>query len=202
MREFILHFGQDDGALADIADAMRGEFVVAEELTHGVVLPACARAVVPDGGRRRDVNVGGRFDARDAAQAVADDLDLGFELRFVGQLLEVAAAAATEVRAGRFDAHGRRLDDLDHRGEDDFAAHALDAHAHAITGCGQRDEERVTGGVRQPRAARHDALDLDFETIANDQRAFDAWRIRARSLPLLLLLWSLPFHVWELSRAR
>ncbi len=186
LREFVLYFGQDDGTFDHVADAVRSELVVADELAHRVVLPAGARTIAPDGGRGRDGNFGGWFDPRDAPQAVADDLDLGLQLRLVVQLLEVAPAAPAEIGTGRFDARGRRPDDLRDGREDHLAPHAFDARAHEIAGGGQRDEKRAPVGVRQPRAAGHDALDLDL--VDRAFRRLILIPARRFSSPLLLPL--------------
>jgi hypothetical protein len=170
-RERLLQFGDDDGTLRHVYDAVRGELVVTEMIVARVVLPARARAVAPNVGRGRDRNLGGRIDARDASQAVAYDLDLRGELRFVIQLLEVAAAAATEVGAGRLDALAPRRDDLLERGERDATLDALDPHAQHVADSRERDEDGEPARVRHPRAARHDALDGDFQHVA---------RLRAR----------------------
>jgi hypothetical protein len=77
--------------------------------------------------RTLDGNVAREFYPRNTAQTIADDLHLGSQLCFVAQLLKIAAAAATEVRTGRLDAHRRRLEDFHNRSEGHAALHALDA---------------------------------------------------------------------------
>ncbi len=180
--EFLLHGRRGDGAFDHVDDVMRAALVVAEVFAERVVLPARARAVVPLGGRGRDGDVGGRFEVRDAAEAVADDADFGFELRGVVELLEVAAAAATEVGAGRLDARGRGREQLRDRGEGDGAAGALDADEGAVAGRGERDEDGLPARVRQPDPARQDALDLDLDLGALAQRGAARRRTPARRL--------------------
>jgi hypothetical protein len=102
----------------------------------------------------------------DAPEAVADDLGLGRELRLVVELLEVAAAAAPEVRAGRLDARGRGREDFDERGEEGLAARPLDADAEAVARRGEPDEDGLPVGVREPDPARQDALDRHLQRRA------------------------------------
>src|SRR3546814_4326408 len=60
----------------------------------------------------------------------------------IGPVLQGAAAADHEMRAGRFDPVGRRLDQLDRARRDALAAVGLGARQHALAGQGEGHEHR------------------------------------------------------------
>jgi len=66
----------------------------------GADLQARTVAIIP-GRRRMDFDFAGQFEPGDAAQVLAQDFLLDFELVRVGGLLVMASAAAGEMRAGR-----------------------------------------------------------------------------------------------------
>jgi hypothetical protein len=185
-RQALGHGRGGHGTVGHVADAVRAALVVAEVAPHRVVLPARARAVAPDFGRRHHLDLGGRLGVRHAAQAVADDLGLGGELRLVGQLLKVAAAAAPEVGAGRLRAHVRGFEHFDDGSEGRAASNRLDAHAREVARRGQSDEERLPLGVREPDAARQDALDPHVEHRPCAQTPTSLRRLVPRRSSLIL----------------
>ena len=74
-------------------------------------------------------------DVGNAVEAIANNLYFRLKLRFIIQLLEIAAATATEVRTGRLNANWRGLDDLEDRSKRDLAPQAIDLNAHYVTRC-------------------------------------------------------------------
>src|SRR5205085_9844656 len=127
-------------------------------------------------------NLASEINPRYASKAVAYDLDFGRELRFVSHLLEVAAAAAPEVRAWWLNAKGRRHKHLYNRSEPDAPLLALYLHTNAITRRCERDQKRSSFSMSQPHSARQYALDCDFKAFALLPFSLDC-----RACPLLHL---------------
>src|SRR6185437_15423613 len=88
---------------------MRIGFEVPEQAAPGIVLPLGTRAIVPLVGGCRNFKLRNVFDPGNAPQTIADNLNLRVELRVIAQLLEITTAAATKVRAWRFNSEWRRL---------------------------------------------------------------------------------------------
>src|SRR5258705_9628509 len=92
-----------------VANAVRSPFIISEKFFFGLNLPAGAGPVVPLVNRRRYVNLVRGLKVRDTMQTVANHFNLRLQLRFISQLLKVAAAAASEVRTRRLNTDGGRL---------------------------------------------------------------------------------------------
>ena len=160
LRERVVHFRHRDRALRDIHQLVN----IAPVKTDDVILRMDGDPVpIAVGQRRRNDGAHRRIaETSDAAHRLFDLAGLEFELVVVADVLIAAAAAASEVRAGRGDAFGRWLQDLDQFrfGEllflpDDFRRDAL-----AIDRKG--NEDGFAGIARHAFAAESDVFDLQF----------------------------------------
>jgi len=124
-------------------------------------VPFRARPVTEFHRTRHDLNFG-RLKLADTLEAIADDPDLGVELRRVGQVLEVASAADARIFATRHDPPRGRLENLDDLGEDDPSLALRFAYPHSIARRGKRDENRQAVGKPDPESVRDDPLDGEF----------------------------------------
>ena len=102
----------------------------------------------------------------------ADPLDdfpqdgaFGFELRRVGQVLVMTAAATAEIRAFRRDSLGRGLEDFDRSPFDQSAPLALHLDAHALAGRYVRRQHHAPIHPRQSIPAVDQFLDRDFDLV-------------------------------------
>lgn len=161
----LLELGHEDPALPDRHEAAATAGVVAD------LPPAAAPARVelrPDAvapGIARD-HVGAReLDAGDARERLGRGERLGAELGADFEVLQVAAAAVREVRAGGLAPAGARREQLD-----DLAAPvvrtALDqANAHPVARRGPRHEDRNAIETPQPVSASDQLLDPEIELV-------------------------------------
>jgi hypothetical protein len=76
--------------------------------------------------------------------------------------LKVAAAATSEVWARRLYAYGRGREHLQDFGERDVAARLFEAHAQVVAGRCQSYQNRTPASMREARAARQNAFDVDL----------------------------------------
>src|SRR2546423_12376767 len=132
--ELRLQLRHEHRAFRDVAHPMRVGFEITQTFSDRIVLPLRARAIMPLVGSRRDVEIRNVVDAPDAAQAVANDFGFRVKLRLIIQLLEVAAATAAKIWAGRLDALRRRLKDFNNRSERDISLYPIDAYSQTIAG--------------------------------------------------------------------
>ena len=101
------------GICAEVADAelvkLGGRCLVRRRIFERADFPLRAIAIAPGlGCVNRDL--AGPFDAADAAKRLAQDFSFVFELRLVRNVLIVAAAADSEMRATRRDALRRNIE--------------------------------------------------------------------------------------------
>ena len=124
-------------------------------------------------------------DVADAAKLLADDRLLRRELRRVVHVLELAAAALAEERAGRLDARLRRLEHLRRDRVDVVALDLLDRRLDQFTldGVGDEDDAPVLK-VADARAAEDDRPSAQRKRIADERRLVgDAFLAAAASRP-------------------
>ena len=116
----------------------------------------------------------------DALHGIAHDARFRLELRVVGEMLELASAAAIdhEVHAGGLNPLGRRDPHLAEfrAGEATRIRHLHDAD---VTGRGTRNEDDAAVGTTNAVATRGDGVDRQFR--AHDQRALRPSRRPTRS---------------------
>ena len=91
---------------------------------------------------------------RDAPQTIVNHFDLCVELRLVIQLLEIAAAASTEVGTRRFNADRRGFDYLFDGCKRYPATDAIDPHPNDIARRREGNEQRQSFRMRQSQATR------------------------------------------------
>ena len=122
--------------------------------------------------RRSDGYLRRRRNLCNTSQTIANNLDLRIELRFISQLLKIAAATRAKIRTRRLDANSRRLDDLRDRGKGHLAAHPINSHTQYVAGSGQGDEQRSPFGMRQTDTTGQNTFDCHL----NGRRRFPAGR--------------------------
>lgn len=134
---------------------LRSGFALCFEGTH---FPLGAISVGPG---RRGVrgDRSGPIDAPDAAQSFAENVGFEFELRFVGNLLVIAAAAIAEVAAVRDEAFGRRLQHLFEFRANEFLFLLDGVGADQFSGHHERNENRRAFVMRESFTAVNQFLD-------------------------------------------
>ena len=116
------------------------------------------------------------------------------ELRLVSELLEVAAAAAAEVLAGRGHTRGAGREHLFDGGEGDAALGRADADARTVAWRGERHQKGLAARVREAETARQYPLDLDLDLVSDTKPARLYSRRAARPL--------VPLHSVQVNTAR
>jgi hypothetical protein len=168
-----------------LADALGGDPAVVDvDDVVGLVLPQTGfaiavygvlharapaeRAFFPREGLDFDARERLGVEAADARQLLDEDGGLEAQLRFRGDVLEVAAAAFTGPgpRAGRLDAVGRRLEDLDGVGEREALLPLGDLDADALAGQRMAHEVHLAVDAGHAVAARGDVSYGDDHVLA------------------------------------
>jgi len=126
----------------------------------GADLQARTVAIIP-GRRRMDFDFAGQFEPGDAAQVLAQDFLLDFELVRVGGLLVMASAAAGEMRAGRGDAMGRGLDNRFGVGAGESGLFLGERGFDFLSGENKGDEDGLAATARVGRKASESVAAVD-----------------------------------------
>ena len=123
--------GNDERVFREIDHPASPRLEVAERRLIRIVSPLRPGAVLPDHGRRRDLDRIRQIDPADSAQAVGDHAALGGQLGVIPQVLKIRAATGEEGMRLR-DAVGTRFEDFDDRCVSDAAMLAVDADTQPI----------------------------------------------------------------------
>jgi hypothetical protein len=106
-------------------------------------------------------NLGFQFDFRNPPQRLAQNSSFELQLPLVGNVLVMASAALPEVRTARFDAIGRRFDQLRHRASREPRLLLPDLGLNPLSRQHKRHQHRHAAPVRARRSPRQSVTAVD-----------------------------------------
>ena len=115
-------------------------------------------------------NLAGPVDPADAPERFAQDFGLVFQLRFVRNVLVIAAAANAEMNAARGGAFGRRLEDALDAGANELLSLLDGRGGDALGRQNKRDEDGRAVVVRETFASIDQFFDGDFHEMSGSPR--------------------------------
>src|SRR5688572_30129046 len=110
------------------------------------------------------------FDMADTRQRIAYELCFGRQLRGVRQMLQLAAATATEILAVRLAPLRRGGDDINYFCAQQALLHGGNTHAQAIAGGGAGYKQHAIIATRETLATVDELLYAHFQFVTNLHR--------------------------------
>ena len=115
--------------------------------------------------RGQDFDLRHRIDFSDMLETVGDGPDFELELFFIGQVLELAAAAFGKRRAGGIDPVGGGFDAFHHASDAEPGRGLHDLGPNPVPGQSRRDEQRVALVPADAVTARTLRLDRQIQPV-------------------------------------